>query len=127
MATESWGVATPYILTDTAAVLPMGGFSGRADFPQPQQFQAMVKAGEVHYVLLTGGMRAHGSGSPNTRSAPATAGAKRAQTRAATTAHVTDTSDLARVAALVAKSCRLVPAAAYGAVQQETAPLYRCG
>ncbi|WP_211244477.1 glycosyltransferase family 39 protein [Actinospica robiniae] len=125
VATESWGVATPYILADTASVLPMGGFSGDADFPQPQQFQAMVRAGEVHYVLLTGGMRGRGTRSPSTRSASGTHGAK--QTRAATTARVTDTSDLARVAALVAKSCRLVPAAAYGAVQQETAPLYRCG
>lgn len=125
VATESWGVATPYILADAASVLPMGGFSGRADFPQPQQFQSMVKAGEVHYVLLTGGMHNHGSRSPSAVSALGTQRAR--QMRAAATTPVTDDSDLARVAAMVAKSCRLVPASAYGAVPQETAPLYRCG
>ena len=103
----------------------MGGFSGNADFPQPQQFQAMVKSGEVHYVLLTGGMRAHRPHSPAATGASAKAAAK--QTRGATTANATSSSDLARVAALVTKSCHLVPASAYGAVQQETAPLYRCG
>jgi len=125
VATESWGVATPYILADTAAVLPMGGFSGRADFPQPQQFQAMVKAGEVHYVLLTGGMHSHGSHNL-TASGQSSAPVAR-QLREAVPARITDDSDLARVTALVAKTCQLVPASAYGAVQQETAPLYRCG
>jgi hypothetical protein len=131
VATESWGVATPYILDDTAPVLPMGGFSGRASFPQPQQFQAMVKSGEIHYVLLTGGMRGHGTRSPSALgmatkpSGPATRQARAAGPAGA--AQAGSDSDLARVAALVTKSCRLVPASAYGAVPQETAPLYRCG
>jgi 4-amino-4-deoxy-L-arabinose transferase-like glycosyltransferase len=109
VATESWGAASPYILADTAAVLPMGGFSGNASFPQPQQFQAMINTGEIHYVLLTG----RGMHVPGARAAQAPA--------------MNDSSDLTRVAALVAKSCRLVPMSAYGAVPQETAPLYRCG
>ena len=102
-----------YILDDEASVLPMGGFSGSAAFPQPQQFHAMVSAGEVHYVLLTGrgmhfpGMRAAAAQSGKTATPPAT--------------------DLSKITAAVTKHCRLVPASAYGAVPEETAPLYQCG
>ncbi len=112
VATESWGTASPYILDDEAPVLPMGGFSGAAGFPQPPQFRAMVTSGEVRYVLLAG----HGMHLPGSRAAPR--GGK-APTQAAT--------DLSRITAAVTKHCRLVPATAYGAVPQETAPLYKCG
>ena len=111
VATESWGAASPYILDDEASVLPMGGFSGAAGFPQPQQFQAMVSSGEVRYVLLTG----HGMHFPGARAATRPGSAP------------TQATDLSRIAADVAKQCRLVPATAYGAVPQETAPLYACG
>jgi 4-amino-4-deoxy-L-arabinose transferase-like glycosyltransferase len=157
VATESWAAASPYILADEASVLPMGGFSGDADFPQPQQFTAMVKAGEVHYVLLTGrGM--HFGGMPGARNAfrsvsaavagsrpvpgggagsgsppPAAAGANDAAGGPSSTAvgfgavAGTTPTDLSKIAGEVAKSCRLVPSSAYGAVPQETGPLYYCG
>ena len=116
VATESWGTASPYILADEASVLPMGGFSGAAGFPGVQQFQAMVDTGEVHYVLLTG----RGMHFPGVRAA-----------RPAGAAHDTEVAqpatDLTRITAAVTKDCRLVPASEYGAVPQETAPLYRCG
>ena len=107
VATESWAVASPYILTDKASVLPMGGFSGNADFPQPQQFDNLLKAGKLHYVLLTG------------------RGMHMPQARAAAPAQPQST-DISKIAAEVAKRCELVPAKAYGAVPEETAPLYRC-
>jgi len=111
VATESWSTATPYILDDEASVLPMGGFSGAADFPRPQQFRAMVASGELHYVLLTGrGMHFPGM---------------RAATRPGKA--VTQATDLSKITAAVTRHCRLVPATAYGAVPQETAPLYQCG
>ncbi|HET9168949.1 MAG TPA: glycosyltransferase family 39 protein [Actinospica sp.] len=108
LATESWTVASPYILTEEASVLPMGGFSGDADFPQPQQFDSLLKTGKLHYVLLNGfGMRLP-------------------QTRAASAFVKPRSTDISRIAAAVAKQCRLVPGKAYGAVTDVTAPLYRC-
>ena len=144
VATESWGAASPYILTDEAAILPMGGFSGNAGFPQPQQFESMIKTGEIHYVLLTGqgmhfrgtpaadgpgaalpGATTPGAAAPTARGRLGMARQPRAHSAAAPVGAAD--SDLSRVAALVTKSCRLVPTSAYGAVPQETAPLYRCG
>jgi 4-amino-4-deoxy-L-arabinose transferase-like glycosyltransferase len=99
LATESWGVAAPYIMDDSAPVLPMGGFSGNADFPTPGQFNALVRARSDQYVLLSGpGMMMHGPG-----------------------------PDLQDIAATVATRCALVPAGVYGGVAGETAPLYHCG
>jgi hypothetical protein len=146
VATESWGAASPYILAEGAPVLPMGGFSGDADFPQPQQFTAMVRSGEVRYVLLTGrGMHAMGGGALSGTRPPAggaatsgitsavagagvrapgeTAGMPGHSARAASAAP----TDLSRIADEVAKTCQLVPMSAYDAVPQETAPLYHCG
>ena len=112
LATESWSTATPYILDDAASVLPMGGFSGAASFPQPQQFKSMVSAGEVRYVLLTGRTLHF----PGMRSAP--------QPGRAVPPPATDVS---KITAAVTRHCHLVPGSAYGAVPQETAPLYQCG
>ena len=134
VATESWGAASPYILMDEAAILPMGGFSGNASFPKPQQFESMIKTGEIHYVLLTGqGMHFHGTPAAASPAAASPARSRLRNTprmpeaRSASSAAAGGESDLTRVAALVTKSCHLVPASAYGAVPQETAPLYRCG
>jgi 4-amino-4-deoxy-L-arabinose transferase-like glycosyltransferase len=150
VATESWGAASPYILADGAPVLPMGGFSGEADFPQPQQFTAMVDSGEVHYVLLTGrGLRffapaapasiAHGAGAAasdgtaaagqvraTTAHQPASPALTASPTRTMSTDMRTTSTELTQIAAQVAKTCQLVPGSAYGAVPQETAPLYHC-
>jgi hypothetical protein len=130
MATESWTSATPYILADSAPILPMGGFSGDADFPRPQQFTAMVRSGQVRYVLLAG--RAMHRKTPAVRSATrqiaATTGVRVVAGAGfgATTANATP-ADLTEIADTVTHTCELVPATAYGAVAQETAPLYRCG
>ncbi|WP_157435954.1 glycosyltransferase family 39 protein [Actinospica robiniae] len=113
MATQSWTMATPYILSVGASVLPMGGFSGAANFPQPQQFSAFVADGRLHYVLLTG--RSARSGTA------ATSGAKPAASGQSVAA-----TDVSRIAAEVVRTCQLVPGSDYGAVEQETAPLYRC-
>jgi 4-amino-4-deoxy-L-arabinose transferase-like glycosyltransferase len=114
VATESWAVASPYILTDGAKVLPMGGFSGNADFPQPQQFTSLLSSGQLHYVLLTGrGMHFPGNQL-----------GKMPQLRAAV--DQPQSTDVTKIAAAVARLCQLVPASAYGAVPQETAPLYHC-
>ena len=130
LATESWTTASPYILTKVAPVLPMGGFSGAADFPQPQQFSALVAEGQLHYVLLTGrGMhfpspRSLAAGAPNPTQL-AQGAAPGGPALAAATGPAPDT-DVFRIAAHVTKACKLVPGAAYGAVPQETAPLYYC-
>jgi 4-amino-4-deoxy-L-arabinose transferase-like glycosyltransferase len=100
LATESWGVAAPYIMVDSAPVLPMGGFSGKADFPTPGQFNALVQAHRDQYVLLSAPtMMMRGQPGP----------------------------DLQDIAAAVTKHCALVPADSYGGVAGETAPLYHCG
>lgn len=147
VATESWGAASPYILADGASVLPMGGFSGDADFPQPQQFTAMVDSGEVHYVLLTGrGMRffapgapvspgGHGGSSSSGGTVRSVSGSRSAGSRQLRTASSVGTknavtatpTDLSEIATQVTKTCQLVPPSAYGGVPQETEPLYHCG
>jgi 4-amino-4-deoxy-L-arabinose transferase-like glycosyltransferase len=120
VATESWTAASPYILTAGASVLPMGGFSGDADFPQQQQFDSMLSSGKLHYVLLTG----RGMHFPGAQGGPQLG--KRPQVRLASAVTQTAPTDLTKIAADVAKHCQLVPGSAYGAVPQETAPLYRC-
>jgi 4-amino-4-deoxy-L-arabinose transferase-like glycosyltransferase len=125
VATESWGAASPYILASSAAVLPMGGFSGQAGFPQPGQFRNMVRTGEVHYVLLTGRLRTHSTQALGAAGAQSPIGTR--GSRAAPVPRADDNSDLSRIASMVTKSCHVVAMSAYGAVAQETAPLYRCG
>jgi hypothetical protein len=45
--------AGPYIMAGLS-VLPMGGFSGQVPFPTLAQFQSLVAAGQVRYVLSGG-------------------------------------------------------------------------
>lgn len=52
LATTSWSAASPYILATGADVLPMGGFTGLAPSPTPDQVRADVASGALHYVLL---------------------------------------------------------------------------
>jgi 4-amino-4-deoxy-L-arabinose transferase-like glycosyltransferase len=52
--------AAPIILATGQAVMAMGGFTGSDPSPTLAQFVAMVKAGEVHYVLVGG----NGGGGP---------------------------------------------------------------
>jgi 4-amino-4-deoxy-L-arabinose transferase-like glycosyltransferase len=51
-ATTSWTGAEPYILATGAAVLPMGGFTGRTPAPRLADFQDLVGDDELRYVLL---------------------------------------------------------------------------
>ncbi|HEV2637755.1 MAG TPA: hypothetical protein VGX23_21560 [Actinocrinis sp.] len=97
LATQSWSAAAPYIMSDGAWILPMGGFSGDADLPTPAQFRTLVDTGNDRYVLLSGS-GFMGRGGPG----------------------------LQAIAASVAKTCALVPAADYDGVTGQTAPLYHC-
>lgn len=108
MATQSWSVASPYIMDDAAEVLPMGGFSGKADFPTQSQFQDWVRDGELRFVLLAQPGRGMFA-------------------RLFTQQPGTPESTMQQVAGEVHKECTLVPAAQYGGVNELTAPLYACG
>jgi 4-amino-4-deoxy-L-arabinose transferase-like glycosyltransferase len=153
LATQSWSVASPYIMDDAADVLPMGGFSGRADFPTPLQFRSWVRSGEIRYVLLAspwsgmpGQVPVHGAGASdsagsatlartasglNRTAVPGSAAGTRAGVAAGSSSASAQGSagstDVQRIAAAVQRHCTLVPAASYGGVPQVTAPLYQCG
>ena len=53
--------AAPIILATGQAVMAMGGFTGSDPTPTLAQFEAMVRSGEVHYVLVGG---SGGGGAP---------------------------------------------------------------
>ncbi len=55
--------AAPIILATGQPVIAMGGFTGSDPSPTLSQFEAMVKAGEVHYVLVGGSGGGPGGGS----------------------------------------------------------------
>jgi hypothetical protein len=54
-ATDSWSAAAPYVLATGAAVLPMGGFTGRVPAPTLESFRHLVDTGQLRYVLLSNG------------------------------------------------------------------------
>ena len=56
VAVQGADAAVPLILDTGLPVMAMGGFSGSDPAPTLAQFQAMVAAGRIHYVLETGGM-----------------------------------------------------------------------
>jgi 4-amino-4-deoxy-L-arabinose transferase-like glycosyltransferase len=56
--------AVPIILATGKPVVAMGGFNGGDPAPTLAQLQSMVSAGEVHYVLVSGGQGLGGSGRP---------------------------------------------------------------
>ncbi len=64
------------ILATGEPVMAMGGFSGGDPAPTLAQLQSMVSAGEVHYVLVSGG-RGFGRGGRSRVAAPARVGASR--------------------------------------------------
>ena len=55
VAVESATAAVPMILATGQPVMAMGGFSGADPAPTLAQFRALVAAGRVHYVLVSGG------------------------------------------------------------------------
>ncbi|MEV7502369.1 glycosyltransferase family 39 protein [Streptomyces sp. NPDC093018] len=116
-ATTNWNAASPYILSAGADVLPLGGFSGKVPFPAPADFQRLVAAGQVRYVLVGGpaGLGPLAAGTGNTAAGPTAA---------------------TRIADRVEATCTKVPASAYGGTDTPAAPpapgrtartLYRCG
>jgi len=62
LAVQGSQTAAPYILASGRAVMAMGGFSGSDPTPTLKQFEALVAAGKVHYVLISG--NGGGGGSP---------------------------------------------------------------
>jgi 4-amino-4-deoxy-L-arabinose transferase-like glycosyltransferase len=56
--------AVPIILATGGPVMAMGGFNGGDPAPTLAQLQSMISAGEVHYVLVSGGQGFGGSGRP---------------------------------------------------------------
>ncbi|HEX3649858.1 MAG TPA: glycosyl transferase, partial [Pseudonocardiaceae bacterium] len=61
-STTRWAAATvgsqsaaPLELSSGASVMAIGGFSGSDDSPTPAQFEAYVRAGEIHYFVAGGG------------------------------------------------------------------------
>ncbi|MEU5797394.1 glycosyltransferase family 39 protein [Streptomyces sp. NPDC047813] len=116
-ATTNWNAASPYILSAGADVLPLGGFSGKVPFPARADFQRLVAAGRVRYVLAGGpaGLGPLAAGSGNAAAGPTQA---------------------TRITDWVEATCAKVPASAYGGTNApETPPaagrtartLYRCG
>ena len=107
-ATNSWALASPYILASDAPVLPIGGFTNQAPSPTLASLKQQVGAGELGYVLLSdrpmgfggGGAAAGGSGSFG--AGHGSGGDAVAPTVAA------------QAAGWVAASCTVVPPAAYG-------------
>ena len=68
-AGTTWSAATigsqsaaPLELQSDTAVIAIGGFSGSDDSPTLAQFEALVKAGKVHYFI--GGTSGRGVGGP---------------------------------------------------------------
>lgn len=53
-ATDSWLVASPYIVVTGQPVLPMGGFGGRVPWPTLDRFRDLVTTRQLRYVLVTG-------------------------------------------------------------------------
>lgn len=52
-AVPRWQMAAPYILSDNASVLPLGGFTARVPYPTAAAFHHLIDTGRLHYVLLT--------------------------------------------------------------------------
>ena len=62
MAVMSSGDAEDYIANAGASVLAVGGFSGSDGYPSLAAFEALVKSGELKYVLLSSSGTGSGGG-----------------------------------------------------------------
>ncbi len=54
LATDGWNAASPYILATGDTVMPMGGFSGSVPQPTLTAFTALVRSGQLRFVLVSG-------------------------------------------------------------------------
>ena len=51
-ATDSWTIASPYVIATGAKIMPMGGFTADAPTPTLAEFQRLVAGGKVRHALL---------------------------------------------------------------------------
>ncbi|GAA3451413.1 ArnT family glycosyltransferase [Dactylosporangium matsuzakiense] len=69
-ATDSWNTAAPYITATGERLLPVGGFSGTAPSPTLDAFTALIRTGQLRFVLLSpaglGGFPMPGRAGPGT-------------------------------------------------------------
>ena len=100
-ATNSWTLASPYILASDAPVLPIGGFTNQAPTPTLASLKQQVGAGELVYVLLSDHPFGFGAGD------------------------AAGNTVAARATRWVTGSCTAVPPAAYGGGVADS-KLYHC-
>jgi len=116
LTVTSWDVASPYILSTGADVLPMGGFTGAAPFPTLAQFEQYVKLGEVRFVVLPA------------QSATGTFGAGGFAAAFGGTSAKSD-STVSQIESWVREGCSTVAASAYGgsaSTSSSAGTLYEC-
>ena len=116
LTVTSWDVASPYILSTGADVLPMGGFTGAAPFPTLAQFEQYVKLGEVRFVVLPA------------QSATGTLGAGGFAAAFGGTSTKSD-STVSQIETWVRGRCSTVAASAYGgsaSTSSSAGTLYEC-
>jgi 4-amino-4-deoxy-L-arabinose transferase-like glycosyltransferase len=65
LATDTWRAAAPLILHGHRGVMPIGGYTTRVPSPDPARLRAMVAAGTLRFVLLTGPDSKSGISTPN--------------------------------------------------------------
>ncbi len=102
LAVQSWTAASPYILATGQEVMPLGGFSGSVPSPTLAHFRALIKSGQLKYVLLGGTSQGAGPSS-------ASGG-----------------SQATAIASWVERSCKAVPAKDYGGGSASSPTLYEC-
>jgi hypothetical protein len=97
-ATNSWVLASPYILAADARVLPIGGFTNEAPSPTLASLKQQVDTGRLGYVLLSDRPTDFGGSGSGSGAAGDAVG----------------TTVAARAARWVIGSCTAVPPAVYG-------------
>jgi len=119
LTVTSWDVASPYILSTGADVLPMGGFTGAAPFPTLAQFEQYVKLGEVRFVVLPAQSATSATGTFSTGGFAAAFAGTSAKSG----------STVSRIEAWVREDCPTVAASAYGgsaSTSSGAGTLYEC-
>jgi 4-amino-4-deoxy-L-arabinose transferase-like glycosyltransferase len=109
LAVQSWTEASPYIVATGQEVMPIGGFSGSVPSPTLARLRALVRTGQLRFVLLDGA-------AGNLANGPNTAGGTQASL----------------IASWVERTCAKVPAKEYSSARRPatanaTGTLYACG
>ncbi|MFJ9707861.1 ArnT family glycosyltransferase [Streptomyces sp. NPDC101234] len=61
-AVPRWQMAAPYILSDNASILPLGGFTTQVPYPSATAFHHLIDTGRLRYVVLASTDLAHRAG-----------------------------------------------------------------